>query len=286
MSTRITGTTRVAGVIGRPVGHSLSPILHNAWLAAAGLDGVYIALSPAPEHLAAFIDGLRGGAVAGLNVTLPYKEQALDLADRASPRAERAGAANVLTFDAEGGVFADNTDGWGLMAAFAAQAPGFDPKAAPVAILGAGGAARGAAAAFIAAGSPQVRLVNRTRPRAEQIAARLEGAVAVFEPSETAMALADSGALINATSLGLGGGEPLDLDLSKLPPRAVVMDMVYRPLRTPLLARAQARGHAIVDGLEMLIRQAEPAFEAFFGRPPPAGVDVRALALAALENRT
>lgn len=285
MSRAITGATRVAGVIGRPVRHSLSPILHNAWLAASGLDGVYVALSPAPENLEAFIDGQRGGVFAGLNVTLPYKERALALADRSSDRAQKAGAANVLVFGENGDVFADNTDGRGLLAAFAAQARGFAPSAAPAVILGAGGAARGAAAAFVAAGSPEVRLVNRTRARAEDIATSLGDQVKAFAFDQLTEALTDAGALINATPLGLEGGEPHDLNLSALPPSAVVMDMVYRPLHTPLLIQARERGHVIVDGLEMLIRQAEPSFEAFFGRSPPA-LDVRAMALTALERTT
>ena len=278
----ITGATLVAGVIGRPVRHSLSPIIHNAWLAGAGIDGVYVALSPAPDRLGALIDGLRGGAMRGLNVTLPYKEQALALADQVSRRAASAGAANVLVFAADGGVLADNTDGHGLLAAFAAQAPAFQAAAGPIVILGAGGAARGAAAAFVAAGAPQVRLVNRTRSKAAAIADALGDRVKVFGWDELGSALAGARALVNATALGLEGGPPLELDLAGLPQAAAVMDMVYRPLHTPLLIRARASGRAIVDGLEMLIRQAEPSFEAFFGQTPPAGVDVRALALTIL----
>ena len=275
----------MAGVIGRPVRHSLSPIIHNAWLAAAEIDGVYVALSPAPERLAALIDGLRGGAVRGLNVTLPYKEQALALADQASDRARRAGAANVLVFSEDGGVAADNTDGCGLLAAFAAQAPAFRAGSAPVVVLGGGGAARAAAAALVEAGAPEVRLVNRTGDRAAAIAQTLGATIKVFGWDQAERALAGAGGLINATALGLEGGQPLALNLDSLPRQAVVMDMVYRPLLTPLLVRWRAAGHAVVDGLEMLIRQAEPSFEAFFGRPPPADVDVRALALAALEAR-
>lgn len=276
----------MAGVIGRPVRHSLSPIIHNAWLAAAGLDGVYVALSPSPDRVGALIDGLRGGVIRGLNVTLPYKEQALALADQASDRAASAGAANLLVFAEDGRVLADNTDGHGLLAAFAAQAPGFRPAEEPVVILGAGGAARGAAAAFVAAGAPQVRLVNRTRTKAVAIAEALGERVTVFGWDELNSAMAGAGALVNATALGLEGGTPLELDFTALPREAVVMDMVYRPLHTPLLTRARAAGHPIVDGLEMLVRQAEPSFEAFFGQPPPASVDVRALALTILGSPT
>jgi len=272
----------VAGVIGRPVRHSLSPIVHNAWLSAAGVDGVYVALSPAPARLGALIDGLRGGAMRGLNVTLPYKEQALALADQVSDRAASAGAANLLVFAEDGQVLADNTDGHGLLAAFAAQAPAFKAAGGPVVILGAGGAARGAAAALVTAGAPRVRLVNRTRAKALAVAEALGARVEVFGWDELDSAMTGAAALINATALGLEGRPPLELNLAALPQEAVVMDMVYRPLHTPLLIRARMSGRVIVDGLEMLIRQAEPSFEAFFGRPPPPSVDVRALALAIL----
>jgi shikimate dehydrogenase len=286
MNPSITGLTVVAGVIGRPVRHSLSPVIHNAWLAAAGIDGVYVALSPAPDRLAAFIDGLRGGAVLrGVNVTVPYKEQALALADLANDRARNAGAANLLRFEADGAVVADNTDGAGLLGAFAAQAPAFRVQAGPVAVLGAGGAARGAASALLDAGAPEVRLVNRTIARADAIAEALGARVRTYRWDQADEALGDAGALINATTLGLEGGEPLDLDIVTLPATAVVMDMVYRPLATPLLVRARDEGRVIVDGLEMLIRQAEPSFEAFFGRAPPSSADVRAAALHALETR-
>ncbi|MBQ1543269.1 MAG: shikimate dehydrogenase [Caulobacteraceae bacterium] len=280
----ITGATVVAGVAGAPVRHSLSPTLHNAWLASAGIDGVYVAFAPPADRFAVFVEGLRGGAVRGLNVTLPFKEEALALADEASDLARAAGAANVLVFETDGRIRADNTDGFGLLQALAVQAPGFSPAAAPAVVLGAGGAARGAVAALLAAGAPEVRVVNRTRPRAEAIAAALGLKVRAFGWEERDAAFGGAGALINATSLGLAGGQPLDLAIDALPPAAVVMDMVYKPLRTDLLGRAAASGRPAVDGLEMLIRQAMPSFEAFFGRPPPADIDARALALAALRG--
>jgi shikimate dehydrogenase len=280
----ITSATRVAGVIGRPVGHSLSPLIHNAWIKAAGLDAVYVALSPDEDWLGPMVNGCRGGLVAGLNVTLPFKAQALALADSASERAWAAGAANLLLFGDDDLIAADNTDGVGLMAAFSAQAPGLALADQVFTVLGAGGAARGAAATLIGEGAAEVRLVNRTRGRAEEIADALGSRIKVFGWDELAAAFDGAQALINSTSLGLEGGEPLTLSLEDLPPSAVVMDMVYRPLLTPLLATATARGHAIVDGLEMLIGQARPSFEAMFGRPPSARLDVRALALAALQG--
>jgi shikimate dehydrogenase len=278
---KITGKTRVAGVVGHPVSHTLSPSLHNAWIAAAGLDAVYVPLRVFPEAFPAFINGLRGGSVAGLNVTVPFKTVALTLADEVTPRARLAQAANVLVFGPEGTVFADNTDGLGLLAAFAVQAPGFDPAARPVAILGAGGAARGAAAAFLTAGATDVRIINRTPARAEEIARDLGAGVTAHGFEAAGRAFEGVGAVINATSAGLAGAD-LDVPLGATPPDAVVMDMMYKPLRTPFLAQAQALGRPTVDGLEMLIGQAIPAYHAFFGQPPPAGIDVRGLAIAAL----
>ncbi len=282
MKPPITGRTLVAGVAGRPVAHSLSPLIHNAWLAASGIDGVYVAFSPAEDRFAAWIEACRGGLVRGLNVTIPFKEAALAAADVVSPRAEAAGAANLIVFEADGRIFADNTDGLGLLGALAAQAPGFQAGAAPVVVLGAGGAAKGAVAALLAAGTPEVRIVNRTLSKAQAIADAMgPGAVALpLDRAETAFA--GAGAVINATSAGLGGEPGLDLPLEASPETAVMMDMVYKPLVTPFLAEAQRLGRPTVDGLEMLVRQAAPSFEAFYGAPPPAEVDVRALALKAL----
>ncbi len=278
----ITGATVVAGVVGAPVRHSLSPLIHNAWLEAAGIDGIYVPFGPPADGFEAFANGLRGGAVRGLNVTLPFKEAALALADKVSAQARAANAANLLVFEADGTVVADNTDGLGLLAALTIQAPGFDPRSGPIAVLGAGGAARGAAAALLAAGAPQVRIVNRTLAKAEAVAAALGGSIVACPLTGAARAFAGVAAVINATSAGLSGQGDLDAPLEASPSQAVVMDMVYKPLVTPFLARAQALGRRTVDGLEMLIRQAAPSFEAFYGRPPPSEVDVRALAMKAL----
>lgn len=279
----ISGATLLAGVVGNPIAHSMSPILHNAWLAAAGIDGAYVPFRVAEDRFTGFVGSLRGGSVRGLNVTIPFKEQALALADRPGERATMAGAANVLVFEADGSILADNTDGLGLLAAFAGQAPGFDPKAGPVAILGAGGGARGAAAAFTAAGCPEVRIVNRTQARAQAITDVLGGEA--FGLDRAAAAFEGVIALVNATSAGLAGEGELNAPLEATPTTCVVMDMVYKPLLTPFLARAQALERRTVDGLAMLIGQAIPSFEAFYGRPPPADVDVRALALKILEAR-
>ncbi len=275
----LTGAALVAGIVGRPVTHSLSPVLHNAWIAAAGLNAAYVPLAPLAGRFPALVEGLRGGVIRGVNVTIPFKEEALACADEASDRARLAGASNLLLFREDGSVFADNTDGLGMLAALAIQAPGFDPKAGPAVILGAGGAARGAAAALALAGAPDVRIVNRTADRAIALATDIGGPVRAVDGGD---ALDGANVVINATSLGLGGGAGPDLDLARGPTTAVVMDMVYKPLRTEFIARAQALGLRTVDGLEMLIRQAVPSFEAFFGVAPPASVDVRALALKAV----
>lgn len=282
MTGGLSGAAVIAGVCGAPIQHSMSPVIHNAWIAAAGLDAAYVPFAPAPERFATFVEGLRGGAVRGLNVTIPFKEQALALADTASDLARMAGAANLLIFEANGTIRADNTDGPGLLGALVAQAPGFKVSAAPVVILGAGGAARGAVAALLLAGVPQVRIVNRTLARAQDLVATFGDRTLAADEAALPALLRDAGLVINATSLGLGGGEGPAAPLDLTPADAVVMDMVYKPLHTEFLRRAQALNRRTVDGLEMLLRQAAPSFEAFYGQAPPAGVDVRALVLKRL----
>jgi shikimate dehydrogenase len=279
---RISGATMVAGIAGCPVTHSLSPVIHNAWIAAAGLDAVYVPFNVPEDGFAAFATALRGGVVKGVNVTIPFKETALELSDLAGQLADKAGAANLLTFPADGQIVARNTDGPGMLDAIFEQAPGFNPMSGPAVILGAGGAARGAAAALVMAGAPAVRLINRSPERASTLAKALGGVVSAHALDDHHEALEDAELIINATSLGLGGGPGPEIDFAALPPSAVVMDMVYKPLETQFLAAAKAAGHRTVDGLEMLIRQAAPSFEAFFGQAPPEGVDVRTLCLKTL----
>ena len=282
MSSTISGAAVVGGVCGQPIKHSMSPVIHNAWIAAANLDAVYVPFAPAVDRFETFVDGLRGGAVRGVNVTIPFKERALAMADTASDLAKMAGAANLLLFAADGSVHADNTDGPGLLGAVEAQAQGFDVTAAPVVILGAGGAARGAVAALLLAGAPEIRIVNRTLARAQELVDAFGSRVLGAEETALPGLLADAGLVINATSLGLGGGEGPAADLSLTPKTAVVMDMVYKPLRTEFLRRAEAAGRRTVDGLEMLLRQAVPTFEVIYGVAPPERVDVRRLALTLL----
>jgi shikimate dehydrogenase len=276
---QVTGAALVAGVVGSPVTHSLSPLIHGAWIEAARLDAVYAPFAAKTEDFGLFVKSLRGGVIRGLNVTVPFKERALELATSVSERAKRAGAANLLIFEPTGAIVADNTDGIGMLAALAEQAPGFDVTTGAAVILGAGGAARGAAAALVEAGAPELRIVNRTHERAEALA---EAAGAKAKAMALGAAAFDSAALIvNATTLGLGGGAGPAAAFQAAARGAVALDMVYRPLRTEFLERAARAGLVTVDGLAMLIGQARPSFEAFFGAAPPA-IDVRAICLAAL----
>ena len=277
----IAGSPIQAGVIGRPVAHSLSPLIHGAWIKAAGIDAAYGRFTPKDgQSFADEIALLRTLGMKGLNVTLPFKEEALALADSASPIARASGAANLLFFKG-GRIEADNTDGIGLLSALAQQAPKLNIAGAPVVLLGAGGAARGALAALLASGAPEVRILNRTLERAETLA-DLDPRAYALPLNWAGEAFLGAGLVVNATAAGLSGAAELELPLDALPEEAVVMDMVYKPLETGLLRAARARGLTGVDGLAMLIGQAVPSFEAFYGRPPPEGVDVRALCLEAL----
>jgi shikimate dehydrogenase len=278
----INGATLVAGVVGAPVTHSLSPLIHNAWLDVARCNGVYVPFSSNPSRFESFVQGMRGGALRGLNVTLPFKQRALELADTADLAAKAAGAANLLLFHDNGSVEARNTDGIGLLAAFAEQAPQWRPSAGPVVMLGAGGAARGAVAALVAAGAI-VRVVNRNMARAQSLSDAFPGVTAqAFD--DLPFALENASAFINAAPLNAQTGENIGARLEGLPSSAVVMDMVYTPLETPLLWQARRLGLATVDGLAMLIGQAKPSFEALFGAVPPTDVDVRHLAEHALRT--
>lgn len=260
--------TLLAGVVGQPIAHSLSPLIQNAWIRAAGLDADYRAYGPADAMaFTAMVENGRAGRLCGLNVTAPFKEQALRLADEASVTARTCGSANLLVFE-PGRVRADSTDGEGLMAALAEQSPGLQLQDQMAVVLGAGGAARAAVVALKAAGA-RVGVLNRTVARAESLAAQL-GAMVV-----DAGALDEAALLVNALAV------PPDIDMSRLSQTAVLMDMTYRPLITPFLAQGRARGLGTVDGLAMLIGQARPSFRALFGLEPPT-VDVRALALREL----
>jgi shikimate dehydrogenase len=268
----LSGKARKAGVLGWPVSHSRSPRLHGFWLARHGVDGAYLPLPVEPARFAGAVRALVDLGFAGANVTIPHKEAAFALCDTVDDVAHRAGSVNTLIFGADGKIHGTSTDGFGFVESLAEQAPGFTPADGPAVILGAGGAVRSVAAALLDAGCPRLVLVNRTVERAEALARDLGGPVEVArEPDLRGVAL-----LVNGTSLGMVGQPPLAIDLAPLPASAVVADMVYVPLETPLLAAARARGLRGVDGLGMLLHQARPGFEAWFGVAPKVDAELRA----------
>ena len=268
-----------AGVMGWPVAQSRSPRLFAHWFARHGLTGGYIPLAVRPEDVAEVYRALGKAGLRGVNVTLPHKRAALELADTASEAARAIGAANTILFGADGGVHATNTDAFGFLESLRAGAPGWHAHDAPAVVLGAGGAARAIVHALKGVGAPEIRLVNRTRETAEDLAAGMSGPVTVADWSARSAALEGAGLLVNTTSLGMTGHAPLEIALDALPAEAVVTDIVYSPLETGLLAAARARGLVAVDGLGMLLHQARPAFEAWFGIDPTVDGDLRAAVL-------
>lgn len=261
-------TAPYAAVVGWPAAHSLSPLMMQTWLDAAGLPGRYGVQEIPPDRFQAFLGAAPSLGLCGMNVTLPHKEAALAHADHASEAARQIGAANLLTFTAQG-LFAHNTDIEGVAAAL-----GSTPAPGPAVLIGAGGAAR-AALHHLKCLDQEIRIVNRTRTRAEQLAADAGVKAEIHESTDTA--LAGAAVVINATSLGMAGQPALTPDFSACAAGALAFDMVYAPLRTGFLAAASASGLRTVDGLTMLIGQARPSFEAFFGAAPPGDDGVRAV---------
>jgi shikimate dehydrogenase len=276
------GRTKLAGVMGWPVGHSRSPRLHGYWLAHYGIEGAYVPLPVAPGHLEDALRALPLLGFAGVNLTIPHKEAALPILDHVTPLARRIGAVNLVTVTSDGHLGGDSSDGYGFIENLKQGAPGWLAGAGPAAVLGAGGAARAVVAALLDEGVPEIRLVNRSAGRAELLAASLRGPIRPMGWSEREAALADAALLVNTTSLGMSGEPPLPLALERLPPAAVVTDIVYAPLETSLLAAARARGHRTVDGLGMLLHQARPAFEAWFGVAPEVTAELRRFMLQGL----
>jgi shikimate dehydrogenase len=264
----LTGNARLAGVMGWPVGHSRSPRLHGYWLAEHGIDGAYVPLPVRPEHFERALRALPVLGFRGANVTLPHKEAALALADRVTPEAKRIGAANTLVIDDRGLIEARNSDAYGFIENLREGAPGWRAQKGPAVVIGAGGASRAVLVALADAGVPEIRLLNRTAHRAEALAAGLGGPIRVISWSDRGKALEGAGLLVNATTQGMAGEPALDLALDRLPSDAVVNDIVYVPLETPLLATARRRGNPVVDGLGMLLHQARPGFAAWFGVEP------------------
>jgi len=270
-----------AGVMGWPVAHSRSPALHGFWLKTYAIDGTYERLAVKPEDLAPALRALHARGYAGVNLTVPHKEAAISIVDEISPEAKRIGAVNTVFVTAEGKLTATNTDAYGFITSLKAGAPHFNAGAGPAVVLGAGGAARAVCVALQDAGAAKIILINRTTARAETLARALGGNIAVAAWDERAARLKNANLLVNTTTLGMSGQEPLDIDLAHLPREAVVNDIVYVPLETPLLAAGRARGNTIVDGLGMLLHQAQPGFKGWFGTWPDVTPALRAHVLQA-----
>ncbi len=278
----MTGRAKLAGVMGWPVSHSLSPVLHGHWLDGLGIDGAYVPLAVAPENFAEVLRALAKMGFRGVNVTVPHKEAALAAVDDADALARRIGAVNTVIVGADGKLTGTNTDGFGFLENLKEGAPGWNPAAGPAVVLGAGGAARAVVVALTDAGVPDIKLINRTRARADRMAQDLGGPVTVHDWNDRAAVLAAANLLVNTTTLGMTGKDPLEISLDALPVAALVNDIVYAPLETGLLAAARARGNPVVDGLGMLLHQARPGFEAWFGQAPRVTADLRARILVHL----
>ena len=271
---------RAACIIGWPAGHSRSPLIHNYWIRQHGLAGEYRKEAVRPEEFAGFLAGLGERGYVGANVTIPHKETALALSTP-DARANAVGAANTLWRD--GAMLrSTNTDVEGFLGNLDAAAPGWDRGLQNVVVLGAGGSARAVLFGLIERGVPRIHLLNRTLDRAQALAQRFGAAVVPAPWQEAGALLGSTGLLVNSTSLGMKGQPPLDIDVGLLPANAVVADLVYVPLVTPLLAAARARGLATADGLGMLLHQAVRGFSLWFGVKPAVTPELRALVVADL----
>ncbi|GAB4282416.1 MAG: shikimate dehydrogenase [Roseovarius sp.] len=272
-------TIPLAAVIGSPVAHSKSPQLHAHWLKVNGLPGHYVPIDVRADDLAEVLRVLPKAGFVGVNVTIPHKERVLELADLVTDRAALIGAANMLIFRKDGKIQADNTDGYGFITNIRQAVPDWDPAAGPAAVLGAGGAARAVVEALLEAGAPEILISNRTRVRAEALRADFGKRLRVIDWVQAGNMLEEATTVVNATALGMLGKPPLRVPLDGLRPGTVVNDLVYVPLKTAFLIEAEALGCRIVDGLGMLLHQAVPAFERFFGVRPRVDSATRAAAL-------
>jgi shikimate dehydrogenase len=269
----------LAGVIGSPVAHSRSPRLHRHWLARYGIAGDYVPLHVLEGDLRQVIAALPRMGFVGVNVTIPHKVAVMELADQISDRAILIGASNTLIFRSDGKVHADNTDGYGFIANLRQGAPGWRADAGPAAVLGAGGAARAVIESLLDAGAPEILLANRTRTKAEVLRQEFGARVHVVDWVQAGNMIEDASLIVNTTSLGMTGQAELRIPLDGLHAGQVVTDLVYSPLRTRLLAEAEAAGCQTVDGLGMLLHQAVPAFERWFGQRPEVDDALRAAVL-------
>ena len=272
-------TPKLAAVLGHPIAQSKSPLMHGHWLKKNQISGDYFAIDIPPARFSETVSMLFDLGFSGFNVTIPHKEQALAFADDATPRAQRIGASNTLIKKDNGDINADNTDGYGFMTNLISQSTTWQPSAGPSLVLGAGGAARAILVALLDAGAPKIYLCNRTRARAEDLAAEISDLIEVIEWQDKEDILPKVFTVVNSTSLGMIGKPALDFDLTHVNPRALVADLIYAPLETQLLKDARARGCEVVGGIGMLLHQGVPGFEAWFGTRPVVDQELEALVL-------
>jgi shikimate dehydrogenase len=281
-NTIMKNTFTVAGVMGWPVAHSRSPIIHNHWIHQHHLKGAYALFPVNPLRLEAAIRGLQALGLAGCNITIPHKVEAMQHVDWIDPLAKRMGAINTIVVQADGALHGYNHDGFGYIASLREVQPSWQPNAGAIVVLGAGGAARAIVVSLIDQGAQDIRILNRTFGKARALAHEFGSVVTAYDWDERHDAISDCVLLINTTSLGMHGQAALEIELSQLPRAALVSDAIYVPLETPLLAQARARGHTTLNGLGMLLHQARPAFHAWFDVMPDVTAGLRQAVIATL----
>jgi shikimate dehydrogenase len=267
----------LAGVMGWPVMHSRSPAFHNYWLGKYGLAGTYVPLAIRPEHLAAALRGLHPLAFAGVNITIPHKQEAMKIVDDVDDLAKAIGAISCVIVRPDGSISGTNNDCYGFIHAVKQEHPGWRADAGPAVVIGAGGGSRAVCYGLSREGAKKIRLVNRTPERAQEIAREFGGPIEPLAWKERHDALEGASLVVNTTSQGMVGNPALDLKLDRLPKSALAADIVYIPLETPFLAEARKRGNATMNGLGMLLNQGRPAWKAWFGIEPEVTAELRAM---------
>ena len=267
----------LAGVMGWPVMHSRSPMMHNYWLKKHGLAGTYVPLAIRPEHLAAALRGLHPLGFAGVNVTIPHKQEAMKIVDEVDALARSIGAISCVVVRPDGSLAGTNNDCYGFIQAVQQEQPGWRVDAGPIVVIGAGGGSRAVCYGLAQEGAKEIRLVNRSSERAKAIAEAFGGPIRALRWEQRNDALEDAATVVNTTSCGMVGQPPLDIKLDKLPKNALAADIVYIPLETPFLAAARKRGNRTINGLGMLLNQGRPAWKAWFGIEPEVTAELRAM---------
>lgn len=264
-----------AGVLGWPIAHSRSPTIHNHWISKYKLDGAYVRFPVSPDNLGKAIHGLSALGVAGCNITIPHKVDAIQYVDWIDPLAKRVGAINTIAVQADGALHGFNFDGFGYIESLLEVQPNWKADAGPIVVIGAGGASRAIVISLLDAGAPEIRIVNRTKSKADDLANEFGDRVSSVPWNERTNALSGAALVVNTTSQGMHGQPPLDLELTELPLNALVSDAIYAPLETHLLATARSRGNKVANGLGMLLHQARPAFKEWFGIMPEVSDELR-----------